>query len=52
MRRHHETAASVLVSALVMALPVAGGLWARLITLRKITPPSEKSSEAGHEPQA
>jgi hypothetical protein len=51
MRRHHETAASALVSALVMVLPMAGGLWARLISLQKIAPPPEKPSEAGHERQ-
>jgi hypothetical protein len=43
MRRHHEAAASAIVSALTMVIPVAGGLWARLVTLRKIAPPPEKS---------
>ena len=33
----------LVVSALTMVIPVAGGLWARLVTLRKIAPPPEKS---------
>jgi hypothetical protein len=52
MRRHHEAATNAIVSALAMVIPVAGGLWARLVTLRKTAPPSEKPSEAGNERQA
>jgi hypothetical protein len=49
MRRHHEQAATAIVEALAMVLPVAGGLWARLVALRKTTTPPEKVSEADHE---
>jgi hypothetical protein len=49
MRRHHEAATTAIVSALAMVIPVAGGLWARLVMLRKAAPPSEKPSEAGDE---
>jgi hypothetical protein len=51
VRRHHEQAATTIVEAIAMVLPVAGGLWARLIALRKGAPPPEKASEAGHERQ-
>jgi hypothetical protein len=51
MRRHHEQATTAIVEALAMVLPVAGGLWARLVALRK-TPSPEKPSEASHERQS
>jgi hypothetical protein len=40
MRRHHEGAATI-VPALVMLLPVAGVLWARLISIRGTSPPPQ-----------
>jgi len=49
MRRHHEAAASAIVSAVVMVLPVAGGLWARLVSLRAAQTPPKKLAEAAHE---
>jgi hypothetical protein len=49
MRRHHEAATTAIVEAIAMVIPVAGGLWARLITLRKTAPPPEKPPEACHE---
>ena len=52
MRRHHEPAATAIVEALVMVLPVAGGLWARLVALKKAPAPPEEPPEAGHERQA
>jgi hypothetical protein len=48
MRRHHE-AASAIVTALAMVIPVAGGLWARLVSLRASETPPEKPAEAAHE---
>jgi hypothetical protein len=50
MRRHHETT-SAIVSALVMVIPVAGGLWARFVALQKSASATAKPSEAGHERQ-
>jgi hypothetical protein len=48
MRRHHETT-SAIVSALVMVIPVAGGLWARFVALQKAASPIPP--EANHEQQ-
>jgi hypothetical protein len=53
MRGHHEAAASAIVSALAMVIPVAGALWARAILLQPDTPPAKKkSTEAGHDRKA
>jgi hypothetical protein len=49
MRRHHEATTTTIVSALAMVIPVAGGLWARVISLRKTAAPSEKPAEASDE---
>ena len=49
VRRHHEAAATALVSALAMVIPVAGGLWARLVSIRAGTQPPEKPAEADHD---
>jgi hypothetical protein len=49
MRRHHDATASAIVSALAMVIPVAGGLWARLVSLRAAKTPPEKPTEAAHE---
>ncbi|HEX8027632.1 MAG TPA: hypothetical protein VF491_04175 [Vicinamibacterales bacterium] len=51
MRRHHETAMSAIVATVAMVIPVAGGLWARVISLRKSATPPEKPAEAGDERQ-
>jgi hypothetical protein len=49
MRRHHEAAASAIVTALVMVIPVAGGLWARWTSLQRPVAAPEKAAEADHE---
>jgi hypothetical protein len=52
MRGHHEAAASAIVSALAMVIPVAGALWARAMSLQPHAPPAKKATEAGHEREA
>jgi hypothetical protein len=52
MRRHHEAAASAIVTALVMVIPVAGGLWARWTSLQRSVAAPEKAAEADHEREA
>jgi hypothetical protein len=39
MRRHHEGVTSAIVPAIAMLVPVAGVIWARLISIRGTPPP-------------
>ncbi|HEX4913176.1 MAG TPA: hypothetical protein VFV51_04420 [Vicinamibacterales bacterium] len=52
MRRHHEAAASAIVSALAMVIPVAGVLWARALSLQRGAPPVKNPREAADEREA
>lgn len=52
VRRHHEAAASAIVSALAMVIPVAGVLWARALSLQRGAPPVKNPREAADEREA
>jgi hypothetical protein len=52
MRRHHEAATSAIVAALAMAIPVAGGLWARWTSLQRPPAKPVKPAEGSHEQEA
>ena len=43
MRRHHEAVTSAILPALSMLIPAAGVLWARWLSIRATTAPTQKA---------